>query len=220
MHTSIIVVDDFYGEPENIRERALDLDYPVPETAPNFAGRNSVQPIPPRGLDQAISKLVNEPVIGVRQFGHGRYRLSLARDDASRRFYVHVDAGAYWAGVLYLTRPEHCHGGTEFYRHKRLGTDRAPIYAHEMAAIGAKNYREAAEPIIAEDSADLTKWDHLMTVPMRFNRLILLRPWLWHAAGPSFGDSPQNGRLVQLFFFGLAERPETPGQGASQSRSA
>ena len=103
---------------------------------------------------------------------------------------------------------------------ERLGTDRAAIYAHEMAAIGAKTYREAAEPIIAADSADLTKWDHVMTVPMRFNRLILLRPWLWHAAGRSFGDSLQNGRLVQLFFFGLGEAPGGPGQGASQSRSA
>ncbi len=110
--------------------------------------------------------------------------------------------------------------GTEFFRHKRLGTDRAAIYAHEMAAIGAKTYREAAEPIIAADSADLTKWEHVMTVPMRFNRLILLRPWLWHAAGRSFGDSLANGRLVQLFFFGVAQAPGGPDQATSQSRSA
>ena len=220
MQTSIIVIDDFYGEPEKIRQRALDLDYPEPETAPNFAGRNSVERITSRGLDQAISKLVNEPVSGVQQFGHGRCRLSLEHDDASRRYYVHVDAGAYWAGVLYLTPPEHCRGGTEFFRHKRLGTDRAAIYAHEMAAIGAKTYREAAEPIIAADSADLTKWEHVMTVPMRFNRLILLRPWLWHAAGRSFGDRLANGRLVQLFFFGLAQAPGGPDQATSQSRSA
>jgi hypothetical protein len=220
MQTSIIVIDDFYGEPDKVRQRALELDYPEPETAPNFAGRNSVERIAPRGLEQAISKLVTEPVFGVRQFGHGRCRISLAPDDSSRRFYVHVDAGAYWAGVLYLTLPEHCQGGTEFYRHKRLGTDRAAIYAHEMAAIGAKTYREAAEPIIAADSADLTKWEHVMTVPMRYNRLILLRPWLWHAAGRSFGDSLANGRLVQLFFFGLGAAPGGPDQGASQSRSA
>ncbi len=220
MHTSIIVIDEFYGEPEKLRQRALELDYPEPETAPNFAGRNSVERVAPRGLDQAISKLVNESVVGVQQFGHGRCRISLQRDDASRRFYVHVDAGAYWAGVVYLTLPEHCQGGTEFFRHKRLGTDRAAIYAHEMAAIGATNYREAAEPVIAADSADLTKWDHVMTVPMRFNRLILLRPWLWHAAGRSFGDRLANGRLVQLFFFGLAQAPGGPDQATSQSRSA
>ena len=40
-----------------------------------------------------------------------------------------------------------------------------------------------------------------MTVPMRYNRLVLLRPWLWHTAGPGFGDNLENGRLVYLMFF-------------------
>jgi len=42
-----------------------------------------------------------------------------------------------------------------------------------------------------------------MTVPMRFNRCVLLRPWFWHTAGPSFGDRPENARLIQMFFFTL-----------------
>ena len=46
-----------------------------------------------------------------------------------------------------------------------------------------------------------------MTVPMRFNRLVLIRPWLWHTAGASFGSSLEDGRLVQLFFFKPAEPP-------------
>jgi hypothetical protein len=40
-----------------------------------------------------------------------------------------------------------------------------------------------------------------MRVPMRFNRLLLLRPWFWHTAGPGFGDNLDNGRLVYLMFF-------------------
>ena len=34
-----------------------------------------------------------------------------------------------------------------------------------------------------------------------FNRLVLLRPWLWHTAGPGFGDRPENARFVYLMFF-------------------
>ena len=40
-----------------------------------------------------------------------------------------------------------------------------------------------------------------MTVPMRFNRLVLLQPHYWHTAGPGFGDSLENGRLIYLMFF-------------------
>jgi hypothetical protein len=55
--------------------------------------------------------------------------------------------------------------------------------------------------IIEGESNDDSQWEMTMQVPMRFNRLILLRPWLWHTAGPAFGDSPENGRLVYLMFF-------------------
>lgn len=201
MMKSMIVVDDFLQDPVGHRHNALALDFPRPDALPNFAGRNSSAPLPVPNVDRAVSAIVSEAVVGEQQFGHGKCRLSLAADDATRRFYVHVDAGAYWAGVLYLNPPERCTGGTEFFRHRELGTDRAPIYEHEMKAVGASNYREAAEPVIAADSSNLDKWEHLLTVPMRFNRLILLRPWLWHAAGPSFGDDLESGRLVQLFFF-------------------
>jgi hypothetical protein len=33
---------------------------------------------------------------------------------------------------------------------------------------------------------------------------VLLRPWLWHTAGPGFGDSLENGRLVYLMFLDSA----------------
>ncbi len=39
-----------------------------------------------------------------------------------------------------------------------------------------------------------------MTIPMRFNRCVLFRPWFWHTSGESFGDQGANARLIQLFF--------------------
>ena len=57
---------------------------------------------------------------------------------------------------------------------------------------------------VGRDGKDESAWETTMTVPMRFNRLLLLRPWLWHTAGPGFGDSRENGRLVYLMFFAAA----------------
>ena len=201
MPLSFLVIDDFYTDPHAIRRTALSLDYPEPKSPPNFPGRNSRQKLLVKGIEEIVSGLLNEPLVGSTRDAHGHCRISLAADDASRRYYVHIDPPADWSGILYLSLPEHCQGGTEFFRHKALDSDRAPIYPHEIEALGAGSYPEAADRIIQRDSNDLSKWDHLMTIPMRFNRLILLRPWLWHTAGPSFGDSLENGRLVQLFFF-------------------
>src|SRR3546814_13932407 len=56
--------------------------------------------------------------------GHAKFRLTLASDLG--RAGVHVDPG-YWSGILYLSRPEDCRGGTEFFRHKRTNTERRQI---------------------------------------------------------------------------------------------
>jgi hypothetical protein len=40
-----------------------------------------------------------------------------------------------------------------------------------------------------------------MTIPLRFNRLMLFRPQQYHDAGAGFGDELRNGRLVYLNFY-------------------
>ncbi|HZD25892.1 MAG TPA: DUF6445 family protein [Alphaproteobacteria bacterium] len=206
MHTSILVVDDFYNAPYEVRDVALGFQYPEPKEAPNFPGRNSIERLLVKGLEEIVSDLVSEKVVAAPQTAHGHCRISLAADDPNRRFYVHVDHQAYWSGIVYLSRPEDCQGGTEFFRHRELGTDRCPIFPDEVAEYGVKTFGEAAYKILEKDSNDASRWDLLMTVPMRFNRLVLLRPWLWHTAGLSFGDTLENGRLIQLFFFTLANQ--------------
>ena len=67
--------------------------------------------------------------------------------------------------------------------------------------MGFSNASEMVESIIGQDGSDRSKWEHVMRVPMRYNRLLLLRPWLWHTAGPGFGDTLENGRLVYLLFY-------------------
>lgn len=201
MHTSFLVVDDFYDDAEEVRRLACGLDYPQPTVRTPFPGRNSSQRLLMPNLDDVISTIVGEAVFGNLALDHGRCRISLEGEDAKRTFLVHVDPDAYWAGILYLTRPEFCRGGTELYRHRPTDTDRCPLYPEELSRLGAGSYYEAADTIIQSDSNDPDKWELLTCLSMRFNRLVLMRPWMWHTAGPSFGDSLDNGRLVQLFFF-------------------
>ena len=48
------------------------------------------------------------------------------------------------------------------------------------------------------------KWERVMRVPMRFNRLVLFSPWQFHTSAPGFGTDDENARLVMLLFFGRA----------------
>ena len=201
MPTSLIVVDDFLENAHELRSAALRMTYPAQEGP--YPGRNSQERIDITGLAEQVSHLVAEPLkVTVPLRSHAKCRIALAGDKGLAK--VHIDPGTYWSGVLYLSRPEDCVGGTEFFRHRRTGTDHAPIDPAERARLGYASDEEMHRDIIEKDSSDDAKWELTMRVPMRFNRLVLLRPWLWHTAGPSFGDSMENGRLVYLMFFSSA----------------
>lgn len=193
----MIIVDDFMDDPHGLRKTALGLTY-IGGEGP-FPGKNSVQRINIPGLDQEVSRLVGEPVRGQpAPQATGKCRLSLAADKGAAK--VHVDP-AHWSGILYLSLPEDCRGGTEFFRHRATGLDRAPYNDEEAASYGYPSAREMTHGILGTDTLDDSKWEMTMRVPMRFNRLILIRPWLWHTAGESFGTTPENARLVYLMFF-------------------
>ena len=198
MYQSLIVIDDFYPDPGQIRAAALSADYPEKEGPLTFPGRNSVQKFLAPGLDQIISGIVGEHVVGSEdpRPSHGKFRITLANEPS--RYLVHVDPSILsWVGVLYLNPPEQCQGGTTFFRHKGLNSDRTPLTLEELRAYGPESIAE----LMRQDGKDADKWEQLMTIPMRYNRLIMYRPWLWHSAGAAFGDSLENGRLIQLVGF-------------------
>jgi len=205
MQTTLLIVDDFLDNAIGLREAALRLTYPPQEGA--FPGRNSLERINIEGLSEEVSRLVHEPLEPTQPLeSHAKCRLTLAGDEGKAK--VHID-NSHWSGILYLSRPEDCRGGTDFFRHLPTDSDRAPADHDELAARGYASFEEMHREIVEQDSVDDSKWERTMHVPMRFNRLVLLRPWLWHTAGPAFGDRPENGRLVYLMFFRSAQR----GQG-------
>ncbi|HWI88716.1 MAG TPA: DUF6445 family protein [Sphingomicrobium sp.] len=197
MYTTFLLVDDFLDNAEALRAHALTLDYPNQQG--QFPGRNSLQRVNIDGLTEAVGRVLGERLVAAPPpQSHAKTRLTLAADKGRGK--VHVDE-SHWSGILYLSRPEDCRGGTEFFRHKATGLDRFPFSREEQEAHGFASAADAHAELIERDGTDDSAWDLLMTVPMRFNRLLLLRPWLFHTAGPGFGDRPENARLVYLMFF-------------------
>jgi hypothetical protein len=194
---AVYIIDDFLTDPEAVRASALRLTY---AKTGNYPGRDSLERLDIPRLDEAVSAIMRQPFRAERaeNFAHANCRLTLAADDKLAG--VHVDPSNL-SGILYLSRPEDCRGGTDFFRHLRTGTDRVPMTNDELQALGYSSYGEMHRDIVVKEGLDRSKWEHTMTVPMRFNRLVLLQPQYWHTAGAGFGDSVENGRLVYLMFF-------------------
>lgn len=203
MQRTMIVVDDFMDNAARIREAALKLEYPEPPPEAYYSGRNSAQRVNLQGVTEQVSRLTGELLEPVPGTGHGKFRLTLAGDEG--RGDIHIDSQCHWSGIFYLSRPEDCRGGTEFFRHKPTDMERVPVTPAELEQCGMRSFEDVVEKIMKPHSSDRSMWESTMLVPMKFNRLILFRPWLWHGAGPGFGAGAEDGRLIYLLFFRRAQ---------------
>ncbi|MBC2776319.1 DUF6445 family protein [Parasphingopyxis marina] len=198
MLPSLIVLDDFLADPHAARRRALALDYDPKFKRGNYPGLLSTNPLPIQGLEASVSKIVGRPVAPAPDTTHNHCRLTLKADKGKSG--VHVDP-CFYSGILYLSLDEHCRGGTDFFRHRRTGLDAVPGDPARIAATGYADANALIEDVVNRDTTNAARWERTTRVPMRFNRLILFKPWQFHNAGPGFGSSPETGRLVHLMFF-------------------
>lgn len=201
------VIDDFLEDPEAARAAALALDYPPPDPDAYFPGRNSAVRLPLPDLDERLSRLAGSALVPTPRTVHGHTRLSFAGDTG--RGGVHVDQ-SHWSGVLYLSQPVGEDSGTDFYRHRASGMTRAPLTRTELSRYGVSDYPQMWSEVITPHTHDMTHWEHVRRVEMKFNRLVFFRPWLWHAAGPGFGSMPEDGRLIVVIALNERERMQPP----------
>ncbi|PCJ46523.1 MAG: hypothetical protein COA74_13585 [Gammaproteobacteria bacterium] len=200
MQLNFLIIDDFLENAGELREAALSLTYPQPISKTYFPGRNSEKRIMLQGIDETIEEIVCEPLTPTEGFSHCKPRLALKGEKGEGN--IHIDK-SYWSGILYLTKNEHCTGGTDFFRHIPTNTEHAPLDKAELSSMGFNHYQEFWDDLMLKDTNDKTKWQKTFHVPMKFNRLVLFRPWFYHNAGESFGDKPQNGRLIYPLFYSL-----------------
>lgn len=200
MHLTHFIVDDFLKDPMAVRKQALSLDYPPRPDGVNYPGRNASTALAFPDVEKMVGSIVHEPLVPVPspRSSHGFPRLASDGDTSSS--HVHID-NFHWSGILYLTPDEHCQGGTHFYRHNKTGWDMAPVWPGMAEKAGYADARTAMTEILSTDIYDADKWTETMVIPMKFNRLVLFRGYLWHDAGVSFGTTPEDSRLIVPLFF-------------------
>lgn len=200
MHLNTVIIDDFFDRPMDVRKQVLSMSYPPRPDGAYYPGRNASQAFPMPGIENLVSSVVKEPLTPVPypKSSHCYPRIALEGD--ARGSSVHVDF-CHWSGIIYLTLDEHCQGGTHLFSHKETGWDTAPVWPGMAEAAGYKNSDEALQTILKDDGNDRSKWIETMMVPMKFNRLILFRGYIWHDAGVSFGSNIEDCRVIIPIFF-------------------
>ena len=124
MRRNIIVLDNFYKNPDEVRQVALNSPYPDPGSEYTYPGKNSDDNFYPDELHERFEQILNRKLVPAPKNGY--FRLSLESD--SFRQDVHVDPSWEFGAVCYLNKPEQCidEGGTSFWIHNKTKMERCP----------------------------------------------------------------------------------------------
>ena len=178
MRINLIVIDDFYSNPDGVRQFALSQEFKQRESFPGPRTQTFLNDSTKDTLQSILFNYARKITEWNDRDGlTGSFEMEMARD----RSWIHTDHFNTWAGVLYLTPDAPLDGGTAFYRHKKTGATRA----HELQGY---------------ESQDMTKWEVTDIVANRYNRLVLYHSDLFHNSLNYFGNTVETARLFQLFF--------------------
>ena len=123
MRQNIIVVDNFYDNPGEVRNFGLNSKFPIDKES-TYPGRNSDEFYYSEEIHKKFEFLAKERLIAADKNGY--FRISFENDTYKQD--VHVDPSWEWGAVIYMSDPKDCidEGGTSFWRHNSLKIENIP----------------------------------------------------------------------------------------------
>ena len=196
----LLVVDDFFRDPDSIRALALAQEYGSDlryykglRTHDRFLWPHLREEFG-RLLGKEITEWLGYPANGIFQ--------QTSNDDP---LVWHHDTQQY-AAAVYLNPGGAAGGGTTFWRDKTYGCRHAPRHRAEASRLGGEEAIASAESVVYDtyNVSHPDNWELVESVAGLYNRLVIWDAKLIHSAtsySEFAGDAPSSTRLVQLFFF-------------------
>jgi hypothetical protein len=179
MRTNVVITEDFYLNPDEVRNFALSQEFSQKGNYPGLRTNSFIND----SVKEIIQNILR-PVSGNITTWNDSAGLtgSFELATSTNRSWMHTDEYNSWAGVCYLTPDAPLSGGTGLFMYKKTGSI----------------YEDGTD--YSCDTQDMTKWELVDRIANRYNRLVLYRSNIYHTSLDYFGTNLQDGRLFQLFF--------------------
>ena len=179
-----MIVENFYTNPEQVREWALEMDFNVSGNYPGLRTTNIGEPWFTH-MKEHFEKLLNKKINYWPTGYNGAFQITTEESTT----WIHHDA-TKWACVVFLTPDAPLESGTGIYRHKGTG-----IYHHYPDQIDFN-----------EGGSEERDWELIDKASNIFNRAVIYHGDYYHRSIlPGFGKDKYTGRLFQTFFFDTEE---------------
>jgi hypothetical protein len=187
-HKNLMVVDNFYKDPDFIREYAInnlkfnESDYHRGKRSDRFLLNGTKEK-----LEEILGRTItnwNHP-----SYANGIFQYCTSYDP----IVYHIDSQTF-AGAIFLTPNAPLDSGTATYRSKITGATRFEEFNDEYS----KTFLGVSNDFNFYDNTSFELVDKVANV---YNRLVMWDAKTIHAASNYFGDDINNARFFQLFFF-------------------
>jgi len=181
------IVDNFYEDPDTVREFALEQEYVEGGFGRGFIGRRTEQQFLFPDLKERFEEIMGRKITAWESHEmNGRFQIAWAGEP----LVYHCDSQK-WGGMLYLTPDAPYQCGTTLYAHKQT---RARTYYDE-------GWDAAWTNIPGDPHLDGTHFEPVDVLGNVYNRLVIFDASAIHSASQYFGTVKENSRLWQMFFF-------------------
>jgi Family of unknown function (DUF6445) len=196
----VIVVDDFFRDPDEVRSLALAQEY-VSDVR-FYKGLRTIERFQWPYLREEFGRLLGKPVTEWLAYGANGVFQQTRHDDP---LVWHHDEQQY-AAAIYLNPKAPAGSGTSFWRDKTFGCRRGPMHPRESRRLASIEAVEAAKAVVynLHNIENPENWELVESIAGLYNRLVIWDANLIHSAtsySDFTADDTMPPRLVQLFFF-------------------
>jgi len=196
-----IIDSGFYNNPDEMKTLFVNLDFVKNENI--LGGKICPMNFANQEMLAHIQNIIGVPD-GVNAFefveGSGSF-ISNTKDEIPARAVCiqYPEPNTQWVGIVSLNPSENPHY-LKFYKHKRTGWDYVPMDPEELSKEKLYSYQHVETFVEFENYNWEEKWEETSRIELKYNELVLFRPWMFHSYNDVFGDTQQTGRLLQFFF--------------------
>ena len=194
---ALTVIDNFYSNPDAVRELALQQDF---EHSEYHKGKRTSFKYCVDGTKEKIEKLLG---LSITDWDNQAHNMVFQYCTPTDPLVYHYD-GQTHAAVVFLTPDAPPETGTSFLRHKKeKWLDRALEVGKNgvTSNVLRKSLEERFIGAEHDDFLDGTKWEEVDRIGNKYNRFAMWDAKQIHAASKYFGNSKETGRLFHMFFF-------------------
>ena len=193
----VIVVDDFYADPDLVREYAMsNLEF-TPSKYHKGQRSNSRYIID--GTKEKLEEILGSKIINWNNGGYANGVFQFCTAD--QPIVYHVDSQMY-AAMVYLTPDAPPQTGTAMYRSKVTGATSFPGMDSRVGEEYYNTFKGNSKKMNFYDGTNFEKVDDIGNV---YNRLVIFNSSRIHAATEYFGDAINNARFFHMFFFDIEQ---------------